>query len=197
VLSLLGYAWLSATNKPGQPPSGVEAEAFRPQFALADANGKIRNQSEFAGRHMLVFFGFTNCPDVCPATLAEVASVLDGLGDAASRVQPIFISIDPERDRTLGLAEFTSAFHPAILGLAGDATSTRAAAASFKVFYEREVEAGAGAVSSPGSVAEEEYGMSHSTALYLIDPDGNWVRSYAYRTPASEILADLNERLVR
>ncbi len=134
---------------------------------------------------MLVFFGFTNCPDVCPTTLAEVAQVMDDLGDQADHVQPLFISIDPERDRELGLDEFTAAFHPSILGLAGDAAQTRAAADSFRIHFAREDDA----------AAADGYSMSHSPSLYLIGPEGDWLRQYTYGTPASEILADLQSRL--
>ncbi len=169
-----------------QPVQQIETvEAFRPEFALADADGQIRQSAEFRGRHSLVFFGFTNCPDVCPTTLSEVAQVMDELGPDAAKVQPVFISVDPERDRQMGLNEFTTAFHPSILGLAGDAASTRAAADSFKIFFEREDD----------TAAPDGYSMSHSPALYLIGPEGDWLRQYTYGTPASEILADLKSRL--
>ena len=164
----------------------VETEAaFRPSFALPDAEGLQRTSQDFAGKHLLVFFGFTNCPDVCPTTLAEVAQVMDELGDDADLVQPLFISIDPERDRRLGLAEFTAAFHPSIIGLAGDDAQTRAAADSFRIYFAREDDA----------AAPDGYTMSHSPALYLIGPEGDWLRQFTYGTPAEDILADLQSRL--
>lgn len=169
-----------------QPAAQMESSAsFRPEFALADAEGQRRHSSEFRGQYLLVFFGFTNCPDVCPTTLAEVAQVMDDLGEDAARVQPLFISIDPERDRRLGLAEFTNAFHPSILGLAGTAEETRAAAESFKIFFERQDDA----------AAPDGYSMSHSPALYLVDPEGNWIKQFSYGTPAAEILTDLQSIL--
>jgi protein SCO1/2 len=182
VLALLGVAALRMSD---QGVATTEQPAFRPQFVLADADGQTRTSAEFAGKHLLVFFGFTNCPDVCPTTLSEVAQVMDDLGADASQVQPIFISVDPERDRRLGLEEFTQAFHPSILGLAGDDAATRAAAESFKIFFEREVDPN----------APDGYTMSHSPALYLVGPDGDWLRQFTYGTPASEILADLQSRL--
>ena len=145
----------------------------------------MRTPAEFAGQHLLVFFGFTNCPDVCPTALSEVAQVMDDLGDDAALVQPLFISIDPERDRRLGLAEFTAAFHPSIIGLAGDEAQTRAAADSFRIFYAREGD----------TAAPDGYTMSHSPALYLIGPEGDWLRQFTYGTPAADILADLQSRL--
>ena len=163
----------------------VEQAEFRPTFALPDADGRLRSQADFPGKHLLVFFGFTNCPDICPTTLAEVAQVMDDLGELSNDVQPLFISIDPERDRELGLDEYTEAFHPSILGLAGDAAQTRAAADSFRIYYEREDNAD----------APDGYAISHSPALYLISPEGDWLGQFTYGTPASEILAELKARL--
>jgi protein SCO1/2 len=110
---------------------------------------------------------------------------MDDLGSDAESVQPIFISIDPERDKRLGLADYTKAFHPAILGLAGSEEETKSAAASFKIFYEREAD-----TSSP-----DGYTMAHSPGLYLISPDGEWLRQFTYGTSAAEILSDLQSRL--
>lgn len=158
--------------------------AFTPVFTLADQEGRIRTSTEFRGKFLLVFFGFTNCPDVCPTTLSDVAQVMDDLGADAEKVQPLFVSIDPERDRRLGLADYTAAFHPAILGLAGTETETQAAADSFKIFYERENDA-----ASP-----DGYSMAHSPGLFLIGPDGEWLRQFTYGTPPAEILSDLQTR---
>ena len=181
-MALVGSGLLVLRGREAAVPA---AAAFRPDFALADAAGRMRTAEEFRGRYLLVFFGFTNCPDICPTTLGEVAQVMDGLGAEAAQVQPIFISIDPERDRRLGLTAYASAFHPAILPLAGDAAATRAAAASFRIHYAREDD----------PAAQDGYAMSHSTSLYLIGPEGDWLRQFEYGTPASRILSDLEERL--
>jgi protein SCO1/2 len=170
---------------PDRAPEATSQAAFRPTFTLADAEGRLRTPEEFAGKHLLVFFGFTSCPDVCPTTLAEVAQVMDDLGDDAALVQPLFISIDHERDRRLGLAEFTPAFHPSIIGLAGDDAQTRAAADNFHIHFSREDDA----------AAPDGYTMSHSPALYLVGPTGDWLRQFTYGAPAAEILADLQSRL--
>ena len=185
-LALLAFAALVWTG--GLRAGGTEEatqEAFRPEFRLEDAADRPVTSEGFRGRYQLVFFGFTNCPDVCPTTLSEVAQVMDGLGSEADRVQPLFISVDPERDAGAELAEFTSAFHPSILGLAGSSEATQAAAKSFKVFFAREDDA----------AAPDGYSMAHASALYLIGPDGGWLRQYAYGMPAADILADLQNRL--
>jgi len=180
ILFVAGRMWL-----PAQPQiSSAATGELRPQFDLPDGADRMRSSTEFRGQWLLVFFGFTNCPDVCPTTLSEVAEVMEGLGRRADRVQPIFISIDPERDRALGIDDYTAAFHPRILGLAGDAAQTRAAADSFRIYYEREA----------AEQAPDGYTMSHSPGLFLIDPDGLWQRQYSYGTPAAQILADLQER---
>lgn len=179
VVAFSAMRWWPATDE-----SAAAASAFSPAFALADSEGSIRTTAEFRGKFLLVFFGFTSCPDVCPTTLAEVAQVMDDLGSDAGSVQPIFISIDPERDRRLGLADYTKAFHPAILGLAGTEAETQAAANSFKIFYGRENDA----------AAPDGYSMAHSPGLFLIGPDGEWLRQFTYGTPAADILSDLQSR---
>lgn len=177
-VAFLALRWSSA---------GMQDEAdaaFSPSFSLADSEGAQRISEEFGGKFLLVFFGFTSCPDVCPTTLSEVAQVMDDLGPDAAKVQPIFVSVDPERDRRLGLREYTEAFHPAILGLAGTDADTEAAAESFKIYFAREADA----------AVADGYTMSHSPGLFLIGPDGVWLRQFAYGTPAADILSDLKSR---
>ncbi|MCA0273833.1 MAG: SCO family protein [Proteobacteria bacterium] len=183
--AILGTAIFAWARWPAGNQAATETvSAFEPSFALADSEGKLRTNAEFRGKFLLVFFGFTNCPDVCPTTLAEVAQVMDNLGPETDKVLPIFISVDPERDRRLGMSAYTEAFHPAILGLAGTEAETRAAAESFKIFYGRENDG-----KSP-----DGYTMSHSSGLFLVGPDGAWLRQFAYGTPAADILSDLKSR---
>ncbi len=99
-VAVLAYGALMVFSEPASVP--VAEATFRPTFDLPDSENRLRTPADFEGKHLLVFFGFTNCPDVCPTTLAEVAQVMDDLGDDADRVQPLFISIDPERDRRPG-----------------------------------------------------------------------------------------------
>ena len=159
--------------------------AFRAAFELTDHQGMIQTERDFAGRWMLVFFGFANCPDVCPTTLAEVAAVMEDLGTDVEKVQPIFISIDPERDTPAALAEFVPLFDAGIIGLTGTPEQIAETSETFPIFYERIEEAS----------APDGYTMGHTSHLFLFDPDAGFADSWAYGTPAEEILADLRERL--
>lgn len=168
-----------------QAPGTDTGQAFRADFELTDHLGTVRKDEDFAGKWLLVFFGFTNCPDVCPTTLSEVAAVMDGLGDGTDRVQPLFVSIDPERDTPAAMAEFVPLFDAGIVGLTGTPDQIAATAESFFVYYEEIEEAAA-----PGG-----YAMSHTSQLFLFDPEGEFVKTYPYGTAAEVILADLEERM--
>ena len=158
---------------------------FQAAFELTDHEGMIRTQEDFAGRWMLVFFGFANCPDVCPTTLAEVAAVMDGLEEDAAKVQPLFVSVDPARDTPSELAEYVQAFDAGIVGLTGTPEQIDRTADGFRIYYEKVEQ-----TATPGS-----YTMGHSSQLFLFDPDAGYVASWTYGTPAEEILADLRKRM--
>lgn len=161
------------------------ASSVAAKFELTGHDGVVRTEEDFRGKWSLVFFGFTNCPDICPATLSEIAQVMDDLGPQAGSVQPLFISVDSERDRPEALAEYVPQFHPTILGLAGTPEQIEAAAASFKIFYER----------VPEDTAPGGYTMGHTSQVLLFDPEGAFVRLYGYGTPAADITADLSARI--
>lgn len=169
----------------GDSARQVQEPAFRADFELTDHRGIARTDEDFAGRWLLVFFGFTNCPDVCPTTLAEVAVVMDGLGAKAEQVQPLFISIDPERDTPDALAEFVPRVEAGIVGLTGTPEQIKRTAESFHIYYEKREEA----------AAPDGYTMGHSSQLFLFGPSGGYATSWQYGTPAEEILADLGKRV--
>ena len=158
--------------------------AFRAAFELTDDQGMVRTEQDFAGKWMLVFFGFTNCPDVCPTTLSEVAAVMEGLGADADKVQPIFVSIDPERDMPSVLAEYVPLFGAGIIGLTGTPDQIEKTSKTFPIFYERIEEA----------TAPDGYTMGHTSHLFLFDPEAGFAESWPYGTPAEEILADFKEK---
>lgn len=151
-----------------------------PRYLLQDYRGRIVTHESFRGRFQLIIFGFTSCPDVCPTTLLNFKNILEALGDKAARLQPIFITVDPERDTSSMLHEYTAAFDPRIIGLAGSPELTRHAADTFRVRYEK--------VQEPGAPADI-YTMDHSTGMYLLDPDGSFLIKFASAAPAQEVAA--------
>jgi protein SCO1/2 len=159
--------------------------AFRAAFELRDHQGMIRTERAFFGQWMLVFFGFENCPDVCPTTLAEVAAVMEDLGADAEKVQPIFISIDPERDTPNALAEYVPLFNAGIVGLTGTPEQIAETSETFPIFFERIEDAS----------APDGYTMGHTSHLFLFDPQAGFAASWPYGTSAEEILADVKARI--
>jgi cytochrome oxidase Cu insertion factor (SCO1/SenC/PrrC family) len=147
------------------PVAHVTGEALIvSDFALTDHTGRRVTEADFAGRWQLVFFGFTYCPDICPTTLAYMATVLDILGDQADRVAPLFITVDPARDTPEVMAAFVTAFHPRLIGLTGTDAEVAAAAKAFRVYYERMDQAD----------APDGYLMAHAGYLYLMSPAGRF-----------------------
>lgn len=131
------------------------------EFRLTDHNGKLRTLADFRGKAVVIFFGYTQCPDVCPTTLAEMKSALQQLGTDAQRVQVLFITLDPERDTRELLANYVPAFDPGFLGLYGDLESTAKTAKEFRIFYQKH------AGPTPSS-----YTLDHSAGSYVFDPQG-------------------------
>lgn len=151
-------------------------------FSLVDQNGSPRQAQDFRGRFMLVFFGYSYCPDVCPTALAAMADALDKL-DNADRIVPIFITIDPERDSPKVLKDYLKAFGPRFVGLTGDAKSIAAAARAYRVYYKKHPLQGGG------------YGMDHSSTIYLMGPDGKFIENYDSNIGADALAAALKSQL--
>lgn len=162
------------------PEETAASVDLAPRYLLQDHRGRVLTHESFRGRFQLVTFGFTSCPDVCPTTLLGFRTILEALGDKAARLQPIFITVDPERDTAAMLNEYAAAFHPAIIGLSGSAELVRRAADTFRVRYEKVREPGA----APGI-----YSMDHSTGMYLLDGEGRFLLKFASTTPAAEAAA--------
>ena len=132
-------------------------------FTLTDPNGKPHSDSEFRGKLMIVYFGYTFCPDICPSDLMAITQALDALGKDAAGIQPVFITIDPERDNA-AMAEYLQAFHPSFIGLTGTPEEIRRVANSYKAFYAR----------VPDS-RTNEYSIDHSGVIYLMGRDGKYL----------------------
>lgn len=154
----------------------VETQGINTRFLLQNHFGQAVTDGDFAGRYMLIAFGFTFCPDVCPTTLSEMASVLALLGDQAKEVQPLFITVDPTRDTLKVLREYTAVFDKRILGLRGSPELTARIAEHYKVRYQK--------VQEPG---QEHYTMDHSAGVFLVGPKGEFLNRFAYGATAQEI----------
>lgn len=150
-------------------------------FELTDQHGNRVSDRDFRGRFMLVYFGYSFCPDVCPTDLATMGAALDRLGAAGEEVQPIFITIDPERDTVQRLADYAPLFHPRLIALTGTPEEIRQAAAAYRVYFEK---AGEGA----------DYLMNHSGIIYLMDRDGSFITHFPQGTPAEDIADKIRAR---
>lgn len=146
-------------------------------FALPDHNGKLRTLADFKGKVVVVFFGYTQCPDVCPTTMAEMATVMQHLGPLANRVQVLFVTLDPERDTSELLSKYVPSFDPRFLGLVGDKAATEKVAKEFKVFYQKVPG------KQPGS-----YTVDHTAGSYVFDPQGR-IRLFLRHGQGPEVIA--------
>ncbi|HAT32518.1 MAG TPA: SCO family protein [Janthinobacterium sp.] len=166
-LSLLALSFLlAACGKPAEPKlefknTDLTGLDYARDFALTDHNGKARTLADFKGKVVVMFFGYTQCPDVCPTTMAEMAAVMQELGPQADQVQVLFVTVDPERDTQALLAQYVPAFDKRFLGLYGDAAATAKVAKEFKVFYAK----------VPGKTASS-YTVDHTAGSYVFDRNG-------------------------
>jgi protein SCO1 len=153
-------------------------------LSLPDQNGKPRTLDDFKGKVTVVFFGYTQCPDVCPTTMAELAQVKKALGKDGERVQGVFITVDPERDTPETLKAYMASFDPSFVALRGTPEQTKATAKEFKVFYAK----------VPGKV-EGSYTMDHTAGSYVLDPKGKVRLFVRYGAPAEALTADIKALL--
>ena len=173
-----------APDGPKFQSSDVTGVTFGRDFSLFDATGKPRTLADYRGKAVVMFFGYTQCPDVCPTTLAELAEVMKKLGPDADRVQVLFVTVDSERDTPDLLSKYVPAFDPRFAGLYGDAAATERTAKEFKIIYQKQPGA------TPGS-----YTVDHSAGTYIFDPKGK-LRLYVSYGQGPEVFAhDLRELL--
>ena len=183
--------WLVAP--PSEPPERSAAELMdvlmwnkEPiggPFALIDHSGRPRSDADFRGKLMLIYFGFTYCPDICPTDLLNIGLAMEKLGEAAERVQPLFITVDPERDTAEHLKDYVPLFHPRLIGLTGDAAAIHKAAAEYRVYYAR--------VSLKG----DDYTVDHTAFIYLVGPNGQYLGFLPPNTDAERIAAAIRAYL--
>jgi cytochrome oxidase Cu insertion factor (SCO1/SenC/PrrC family) len=154
-------------------------------FTLTDQTGHTRSDSEFRGKLMVVYFGYTFCPDVCPADLMAITQALDALGPAADGIQPVFITVDPERD-TKGLKDYVAAFHPSLVGLTGSPEEIRRVANSYKAFYAKVPMERSG-----------EYSIDHAGVIYLMGRNGEYLGFMPPQTGPDRLTEVLRKYIAR
>jgi len=171
-------------KKPSFNSIDVSGSDLGTDLSLTDFNGKPRTLQDFKGKVLVVFFGFVQCPDVCPTALAEFKQVKNQLGQDGERLQVVFVTVDPERDTPEILREYVTQFDPSFLGLRGDADATARVAKSFKVFYAKVPG------KEPGS-----YTMDHTAGVYIYDPEGHLRLFARHNTGAEALTSDIRQLL--
>lgn len=164
VIAVLLLSFLSGcgnTPKPSFLSTDITGADFGKGFNLVDHNGKLRTLEDFKGQVVVVFFGYTHCPDICPATMGNLATAMQKLGSDASRVQVLFITVDPENDSPEALKEYLSAFNPSFLGLYGNAQAIKKTAKEYNIVYQKH-----------GDNSEGHQSVDHSTGTYIYDTKG-------------------------
>ncbi|TFW19749.1 SCO family protein [Massilia arenosa] len=188
MLAVLLPLALVGCDKPGKPLSFQNTDItgldYAKNFSLTDQNGQQRTLADFKGKVVVMFFGYTQCPDVCPTTMAELSKVMQQLGPQADQVQVLFVTVDPERDTQELLKQYVPNFDKRFLGLRGSAEETKAVAKEFKVFYQK----------VPGS-QPDSYSMDHTAGMYVFDKSGK-VRLFIRNGQAPEaITSDIKQLL--
>jgi protein SCO1/2 len=183
VFWVLSAAFLGGCGERPQGPkfklTDLTGADFGKALDLTDHHGKPRTLADFRGRVVMVFFGYTHCPDVCPTALVEMAQVVKELGRDGEKVQGLLVTVDPERDTRQVLSQYVTAFNPGFLGLYGDAAATARAAREFKVYYQKQ------------PVKDGGYSVDHTAGIYILDGQGR-LRLYApYNAGASAMLHDI------
>jgi len=194
LFALLAFALLvTGCDKMSAAPSAAKAPfnavditgaSYARDFALIDHTGKRRTLADYKGKVVFLFFGYTQCPDVCPTTMAKLAQVKQALGAKADKVQVLFVTIDPERDTQELLAQYVPAFDPTFVGLYGDSAATAIVAREFKVFYAK----------SAGA-SKASYSMDHTAASFVFDQEGK-IRLYVRDTATPQQITQDIERLL-
>jgi protein SCO1/2 len=186
VLVLVGIAGFATVRwlGPGEQ-QGAGAVSIGGPFELTNQDGKTVSDKDYAGKLLLVYFGYTNCPDICPTALQTIAIAMDELGAAGDRIQPILITIDPERDTPPVLKEYVQAFHPRLVGLTGTPEQIAQVAKEYRVYYQK----------VPLKNSSLGYSMDHSGFTYLMDGKGRYLTHFRHDVTPEELAKRLKERL--
>lgn len=184
-------AWSIATMLWGSSPTAsVNRALIGGPFSLTDQQGQTIDDTQFRGRLMLVYFGYTFCPDVCPTELQNMSAALDMLGPQAKQVQPLFVTVDPQRDTVAQLADYMTHFYPGFLGLTGTAEQVAAAAKAYRVYYAR-----AKGTGKPDDPKDETYLVDHSGFVYLMGRDGQYLTHFAPNSDPQKMAERIRQQL--
>jgi protein SCO1/2 len=181
--TILMVAALSVRNPQRGPVTTGEALVGGP-FTLTSHTGERVSDQTFRGKYMLLVFGFTYCPDVCPTELQVVSAALDEMGAKAADIQPLFVTIDPGRDTPQALALYVRNFHPRLVGLTGSEEEIKRIASAYRVYYAR-AKGGSGT----------DYLMDHSSIIYLMDRDGRFLKHFSYSTDATKLAQGITQAI--
>ena len=197
IAALLVFALaINAATAEDAPPDQAAAEQMMDDlmygrgtvggpFTLIDHTGRTRKDSDFRGKLMIVYFGYTFCPDVCPADLMAITQALDALGAAADDIQPIFITVDPERDSKV-LAEYVRAFHKSLIGLTGSPEAIRKVANAYKAFYAK-----------VPPTRDSDYAIDHTGVIYLMGRSGEYLGFMPPQTGPEKLTEILRKYLLK
>ncbi len=170
---------------PAGGPTLNRVAAIGGPFALVDQNGQARSERDYRGRLMLITFGYTHCPDICPVTVQAIGDTLEQLGPAADQVAGIFVTVDPRRDTSAALRDYLQSVSPRIVGLTGSDEQIAAAARAYRVYYRL----------NGDPARDEHYSVDHTALLYLMDREGRFVTHFTHQTPAADMVAAIRRAL--
>lgn len=191
VVLLVGFAILGAgafvalelRDNPRGAAGTLLSSAIGGPFKLVDQNGKTVTNTDLEGKWLLVYFGYTHCPDACPTALSNIALALRDLGAEKQEVRPVFITVDPARDTSSAMKDYVAAFDAPILALTGSDAAIAQAAKEYRVYYAKHAEAGG------------DYSMDHSSIIYVMDPKGRFTASFTGEDPPEQMAARLKKLL--
>ncbi len=180
VVASIGLLFWLAGNRKDNADQPVIGGAFE----LVDQNGKPFTEKDLKGKYSLIYFGYTYCPDVCPTELQTMTQALEMLGPLAKKIRPVMISVDPERDTPEVLKEYLTNFYPGFVGLTGTPEQVRKAGQAYRVFYRKTDEKSA-----------SDYLMDHSSIVYLMDPEGRYLKHFAYGTTPEKMAEGIRKAI--
>jgi protein SCO1/2 len=191
-ITVAAGGWLFAALEPTQRSAAElmdvlmwNREPLVTSFELTDHDGKRRRDGDFRGKLLLIYFGYMFCPDICPTDLQVIAQAIDELGSAGDAVQPLFVTLDPERDTPEKLASYVSLFHPRLIGLTGSPEEIRRVARGYKVYYAR-----------TGEADTSTYLLDHSAFIYLVDGSGRYVGFFPPGTSFNRLVDVIRRHLL-